>query len=596
MVGMSRRGFISTVTGLAVGLGLSTEALGQALASVPRARDVRTSLLQSIKFSSSPVRNQYRTLVAAPGEAVITRLDVLRREASTQRAATRRSLFYFAHLSDIHLIDAQTPARMEPMVGLAKTTFSDAFRPQETLSTYVLAAMMHAVRNATTSPLTGAPLAAAVSTGDSADMMNTLETNWYITLLDGGSVTPNSGLPGEYDGVQVWEDATYAYHPDDPSADPYGEYGFPRLPGLLKVTVSQEVSSPGLPVPWYAVYGNHDAMYMGTFAVHSQLRSWAVGDRKAATWDALSETSLAALASQPSALQRMANTVRTNLGMLPGMHAVAPDPGRRLLERTEFMQAHLDSPPLPGPVGHGFTPASVTTGRTWWKADPAPYVRLLGLDTCNTTAGADGGVPEEQFEWVKAELDAAQVEGVLCLILSHHNSLTLENDAQPVLGGRRIVHAEEFIAALLERPSCVAWINGHTHINTINAHSRPDGAGGFWEITTASAIDFPQQQQLVEIVDNRDGTISLFVTALDHASDPTWTDGDFSTVGLASLSREFAANDWIQNPPMRMGSPLDRNTELLLPSPFDLSRITDAQVEAATMVARARLITAGVDA
>jgi metallophosphoesterase (TIGR03767 family) len=337
-------------------------------------------------------------------------------------------------------------------------------------------------------------------------------------------------------------------------------------------------------------------MYMGTFAVHSQLRSWAVGDRKAATWDALSETSLAALASQPSALQRMANSVRTNLGMLPGMHAVAPDSGRRLLERTEFMQAHLDSPPLPGPVGHGFTPASVTTGRTWWKADPAPYVRLLGLDTCNTTAGADGGVPEEQFEWVKAELDAAQVEGVLCLILSHHNSLTLENDAQPVLGGRRIVHAEEFIAALLERPSCVAWINGHTHINTINAHSRPDGAGGFWEITTASAIDFPQQQQLVEIVDNRDGTISLFVTALDHASDPTWTDGDFSTVGLASLSREFAANDWIQNPPMRMGSPLDRNTELLLPSPFDLSRITDAQVEAATMVARARLITAGVDA
>ncbi|MSW82777.1 MAG: TIGR03767 family metallophosphoesterase, partial [Actinobacteria bacterium] len=156
---MSRRGFISTVTGLAVGLGLSTEALGQALASVPRARDVRTSLLQSIKFSSSPVRNQYRTLVAAPGEAIITRLDVLRREASTQRAATRRSLFYFAHLSDIHLIDAQTPARMEPMVGLAKTTFSDAFRPQETLSTYVLAAMMHAVRNATMSPVTGAPLA-----------------------------------------------------------------------------------------------------------------------------------------------------------------------------------------------------------------------------------------------------------------------------------------------------------------------------------------------------------------------------------------------------------------------------------------------------
>ena len=596
MAGMSRRGFLAGVTGLAIGLGLSREALGQALANVPRARDIRTSVLQTIKFSTRPVRGQYRTLLAAPGEQIITRLDVLGRQAGAQRAASRRSLFYLAHLSDVHLIDAQTPARMEPMVGLAKSTFSDAFRPQETLGTHVLAAMIQAVREAAISPVTGAPLSAAVNTGDSADMMNDLETSWYMTLLDGGSVTPNSGTPGEYDGVQVWRDASYAYHPEDPSGDPYGEYGFPRLPGLLTATVSQEVTSPGLPVPWYAVYGNHDAMFMGTFAVHSQLRSWAVGDRKAATWDALSTTSLAGLAAQPSALQRLANTVRTNLGMLPGMHAIAADPRRRMLERTEFMQAHLDSPAFPGPVGHGFTPNNVATGRTYWKADAAPYVRLLGLDTCNKTAGADGGVPEDQFEWVKAELDAAAVEGVLCLILSHHNSLTLENDAQPVFGGQRIVHAEEFIAALLERPSCIAWINGHTHVNTINAHRKSEGTGGFWEITSASAIDYPQQQQLIEVVDNRDGTISLFVTVLDHASDPTWTEGDFSTLGLASLSREFAANDWIQNPPMRWGSPLDRNTELLLPAPFDMSRITDAKVEAVTLAARARLIKAGVEA
>lgn len=594
VAGLSRRGFLAGVSGLALGLGLSREALGQALATVRGAGDIRTSLLQTIKFSSRPVRGQYRTLLSAPGEATITRLDIVGREASAQRITSRRSLFYFAHLSDLHLIDAQTPARMEPFVGLAKSTFSDAFRPQETLSTQVLAAMIAAVRDATTSPITGAPLAAAVNTGDSADMMNDLETRWYINLLDGGTITPNSGTPGAYDGVQVWQDATYAYHPDDPSQDPYGEYGFPQLPDLLTTTVSQQVSSPGLPVPWYAVYGNHDAMFMGTLPVTSQLRSWAVGNRKAATWETLAGTSQAALASQPSALQRLANTLRSNLGLLPGLHAITPDPGRRMLERTEFMQAHLDSPTLPGPVGHGFTPANVATGQTWWKADPSPYIRLFGLDTCNTTMGADGGVPQEQFEWLTAELDAAQAQGVLCIVLSHHNSLTLENDAQPVIGGQRIVHSEEFIAALLDRPSCIAWINGHTHINTINAHSAPTGVGGFWEITTASAIDFPQQQQLIEIVDNRDGTLSLFVTALDHAGDPTWTQGDFTPLGLASLSREFAANDWVQNPPMRMGSPLDRNTELVLPAPFDLSRISDSTVEAATLSARARLIKAGI--
>ena len=41
---------------------------------------------------------------------------------------------------------------------------------------------------------------------------------------------------------------------------------------------------------------------------------------------------------------------------------------------------------------------------------------------------------------------------------------------------------------------------------------------------------------------------------------------------------------------MRRGSALDRNTELLLPAPFDLETITDAALEAATMDAQARLL------
>ncbi|CAB4957435.1 MAG: hypothetical protein F2842_08935 [Actinobacteria bacterium] len=41
---------------------------------------------------------------------------------------------------------------------------------------------------------------------------------------------------------------------------------------------------------------------------------------------------------------------------------------------------------------------------------------------------------------------------------------------------------------------------------------------------------------------------------------------------------------------MRMGSPLDRNCELLLPAPFDLSTLTDAEVEAAQLAAEARLV------
>jgi hypothetical protein len=142
---------------------------------------------------------------------------------------------------------------------------------------------------------------------------------------------------------------------------------------------------------------------------------------------------------------------------------------------------------------------------------------------------------------------------------------------------------------LLEHPNAVAWINGHTHINTITAHRRSDDRpGGIWEITTASCIDFPQQQQVIEIVDNRDGTLSIFTTVLDHASPAEWS-GDLTPIGLASLSREFAANDWVETPTMRRGSELDRNAELILPAPFDLSVITDAQVEQAQAADRARI-------
>ena len=41
---------------------------------------------------------------------------------------------------------------------------------------------------------------------------------------------------------------------------------------------------------------------------------------------------------------------------------------------------------------------------------------------------------------------------------------------------------------------------------------------------------------------------------------------------------------------MRRGSPLDRNTELLLRAPFDLERITDASLQAQRMTEQARIL------
>jgi len=589
MGSLSRRGFLAATAGLAASLGVPERALGARLAQPAKPADVSTTLEQTIRFTA-PKYRQYRHLTVGPGEAYIPRYDVLGRRAAPGRVGRRRTIAYLGHLSDIHIMDAQSPARLDIMVGQSESLWAGSFRPQDTLTVNVGAAMVQAMRAAQFSPLTGAPMMAAFNTGDSADMISMLELQWYIDLLDGTPVTPNSGQAGVYEGVQVWAESTFAYHPEDPAGDPYGAFGFPTVPGMLQAAVSQTVDSGGLAAPWYAVYGNHDTDFLGTLAISDALRALAVGDRKAAVWQPFAANFLGGWASQLSPVNQFLHEVRSSFGRQSGMRSVTPDQQRRLLDGVEFMQAHLDSPDRPGPVGHGFTQNNITTGQRYWMADVSPHVRAFGLDTCNQVAGPDGAVPEDQFTWLRAGLEQAQAENKLCVILSHHNSTTLENEAQPVVGPtQRLIHAEEFVAMVQEFPNAVAWVNGHTHINTIIPHPKP-GGGGFWEITTASCIDFPQQQQLIEIVDNRDGTLSIFTTSLDHASAADWTPSDYSASGLASLSRQLAANDWIENPPMRMGSPLDRNCELLLPAPFDLSALTDADLEKASMAAKARLV------
>lgn len=586
MAGLTRRAFMASTAALAAAFALPREALGAVLAAPLKPADVPTTLQQTITIGA-PVQNQFRKLVTGPGETYVPRYDILGKVADPGRTNSRRSLMYIGHYTDIHMIDAQSPARLDVMNGQSMSLWAGCIHPQDTMQMNVLAAMTQAMNAANLSPLTGAPMAAAVNTGDSADQHSQLELDWYMGILDGGTFTPNSGKAGEYEGVQLWEN-TWAWHPEDPSKDAFGAYGFPKIPGLLNAAVSQTITSPGLSVPWYAVFGNHDTLINGVIPIDSGLRSLATGDRKAAEYPVLAEVYLRGMAQDASVFNRFTNDVWTQHQIDPRLMQVTADGERKLFEQLDFIQTHLNSPATPGPVGHGFTQDNLTNGQTYWQADLNSVFRVFGLDTCNQTAGADGAVPEDQFNWLKAGLAQAQQENKLAIILSHHNSVTLENAAEPVFGGQGLIHAEEFISMLNEYPNMVAWVNGHTHINTIRPHPNGKG-GGFWEITAASCVDYPQQQQLLEFIDNRDGTMSIFATTLDHASGAKWTEGDLSPTGLASLSRELAANDWIENPPMRIGSDLDRNVELLIPAPFDLTKITDAQLESDQAKSRAQI-------
>jgi hypothetical protein len=81
--------------------------------------------------------------------------------------------------------------------------------------------------------------------------------------------------------------------------------------------------------------------------------------------------------------------------------------------------------------------------------------------------------------------------------------------------------------------------------------------GKWWDIGTAAHIDWPPQSRLVEVVDNHDGTLSIFCTMVDHDHDPV--------VGFA---RELMGNDPHAGFAGGTGKPEDRNVELVVKNPY----------------------------
>ena len=126
-------------------------------------------------------------------------------------------------------------------------------------------------------------------------------------------------------------------------------------------------------------------------------------------------------------------------------------------------------------------------------------------------------------------------------------------------------------ALLLEHPHVVAFVAGHTHEHRVTPFAR--AGSGFWAIETSSEIDWPIQSRLLELMDNRDGTLSIFGTLLDHSATlatprPGTPAGGFEPATLAALGREFAYNDpQVGVEDGAEGRPRDRNVELLLRDP-----------------------------
>ncbi|MFP3992601.1 TIGR03767 family metallophosphoesterase, partial [Streptomyces sp. E11-3] len=493
----------------------------------------------------------YRRLAVGPGWPRVVRQDLAAPKQGRQDRRT--ALAAFVQFTDLHIVDVQHPLRYEYL----RAQTGSGWRPHEALSVAGTAALVERVNALRGAPATGAPLSFVMTTGDNTDNNSRAELDWFLRTMSGGTLTPNTGDPRRYEGVQDSGLKLY-WHPEADLRDVDKALGFPRVDGFLDAAIRQ-VRSPGLHLPWYSTVGNHDGLPGGCFgAGDSWFADYAVGGRKlmslpdaegVALWKAVKQ----GLDPKGAHFKELLRTQSRRLT------SVTPDESRAPFTPAEYVQAHLDPAyEGAGPVGHGYTEANLADATQYYTFRIADDVLGVSLDTTDPGGHYEGSLGTAQFRWLERTLKQAERDGSYVIVFSHHTSKTMRNLRPDPARPAEARHGGDAVTALLNRHRTVlAWVNGHSHKNAITPH------GGFWEISTASHIDFPQLARIIEVVDNHDGTLSLFTTLIESAA-PHRTDlTDLSQPGLAALYRELAANTPGMRPE-RAGEPGDRNTELVL--------------------------------
>ncbi|HEX8101445.1 MAG TPA: hypothetical protein VF533_02440 [Solirubrobacteraceae bacterium] len=553
-------------------------------------------------------------------------------QARRGRAGRRRSLLFFAQVTDPQIVDEMSPARVD-FADPAGGEIKSSWRPHEALSTQTFDSVVRNVnanRRSTVRQRGGrrALLALAVTTGDLADNQQLNETRWFRQILTGGKVDPFSGKPvsgsnpcggasaeevarldddvanRRYTGVADYDDYRAApadrfegfWDPDEAPPTGRGPYAaFPRYPGLNE-RAQRPFRAEGLDVPWFISRGNHDGLVQGNAPASEDLfRSIAVGCLKVfpnASFDpkrfeGASDDALFASFGDPQFIATL----------LAGAGKTPPDPDRRIVSKAEYKKL------IGNRHRNGFGYVDRRENRrskgtaSYYAFSPDRGLRFISLDTVAEGGGQSGNLDDPQYRWLKGELERARRRGELVIAFGHHTLATMSNQRTDEQAGecdpadepgcdrdprrstplhRGTEGAKTVRDLLLRSRNVIAYVAGHTHANRVDLFKK--GKRAFWEINTASHIDWPQQSRLIEVMDNRDGTLSLFGTVLDAAAPivppPPGPAAAFSEADLASLARVLSFNDpqregleGSSGEAEKRGRKQDRNVELLLRDP-----------------------------
>ncbi|HWQ65081.1 MAG TPA: TIGR03768 family metallophosphoesterase [Methanospirillum sp.] len=411
-------------------------------------------------------------------------------------------LLRFFDMTDVHITDKETPT--QGIYFGYKGGQSSGYSPVMLSSTQVLDAAVQTVNALHTED----PFDFGIALGDVANNEQYNELRWFIDVMDGKRINPDSGVK------------------DDPVPGPLNDYqDVYQAAGLNKS------------IPWYEALGNHDHNWIGTNPPDDYLKSNYTGTYILNMGNIFTNP----LGIKSRGFYMGAIDGRTVNGDIIGVGNVsdfktppkvlAADSNRRALSVPEWMGEFFNT--TSNPKGHGFNKSDADSGFACYSFEPKSDIpiKVIVLDDTQNANDTDvggyghGSLDNERFTWLVHELDQGQAEGKLMIIAAHIPIATEASGSSldEYTGWSSVaeISEQQLLDTLHTYPNLILWIAGHRHVNAITPQISPDPDHpelGFWEVETSSLRDFPQQLRTFDIVRNTDNTISIFATDVDPAA------------------------------------------------------------------------------
>lgn len=519
----------------------------------------------------------YGNYTFGPGLPIEVRSDLMPQGYRAGRISRLQRLSSFFTISDIHLTDKQAGNQLIAIQQLDAefgAPMTSIYSPTMLTTTQVLDAAIQTVNGLHASH----QFDFGISLGDTCNSTQYNETRWYLDVLDGKVIYPNTSGDATQNSVSYQR--------------PF------KAAGLL------------LQIPWYQVNGNHDLFMIGSVSVDADPslklresyvnnRIWAVGDvlrpiKNFPYFPCLFDTTLSL--KSPDSYMGTINGA-SEFGQIINAGPVStfksqpfnsPNLDRRSLTKKQWIAEFFNTSSLP--KGHGFNlvnPAYTKEepGFSCYSFLPKPEIPLRVIVLDNVQDPQDGSrdihghgyLSATRVKWLRAELALAKKNQELIIVASHVPLAVApigsemewwESSHDPHAKLHNAISLADLIAEIQANGQVLCWLAGHRHVNTIKAFKAPSGAppeNGFWQIETSSLHDFPQQFRTLQVYLNSDYSISIVTLNVD----PAVREG---TPAESARRMAIAAQQIIQND-IRPNSPnVEKVFGVLSVTPMDPTR------------------------